>query len=132
VDMGAYEVQSPALLEYFEWLQSFGLSTQASDLFADHDGEGMNNWQEWRAGTVPTNAASALRMAGVTHGAVGLDVSWDSVADRSYQLERSEQLGATPAFQSIATNIPGAGGIQTYNDTAATNGGPYFYRVGVQ
>ena len=37
-----------------------------------------------------------------------------------------------PVFQPIATNLSGVAGTKTYNDTGATNGGPYFYRVGVQ
>ena len=58
VDMGAYECQSPALLDYYLWLQSYGLPTTASAIYADSDGDGVNNWQEWLAGTSPTNAAS--------------------------------------------------------------------------
>ena len=57
VDLGAYECQSPALLALFAWFQSYGLSTHASSTEADADQDGMNNRQEWVAGTVPTNAS---------------------------------------------------------------------------
>ncbi len=110
VDMGAYEFQSPSSALSYAWAQQYGLPTDGSADFADTDNEGMDNWQEWRSGTVPTNAASALRIATVTNAPVGLNVSWDSVSSRSYWLERGGDLGTAPTFQTIATNIPGVTG----------------------
>ena len=132
VDIGAYEFQSPASVLSYAWAQQNGLPTDGSADFTDADGEGANNWQEWRADTSPTNAASALLMGTATNGASGLVVSWASTNTRSYWLERASDLGAVPVFQTIATNLPGVAGTKTFNDTSATNGGPYFYRVGVQ
>ena len=132
VDMGAYECQSPALLDFYLWLESYGQPTQAGNEYVDFDGDHMNNWQEWRTDTIPTNAVSVLRMVTATNGPSGLEVSWQSVSTRNYWLERATNLSDTPPFQSVATNIAGASGMTTYPDTSATNGGPYFYRVGVQ
>ena len=92
----------------------------------------MNNWKEWRADTIPTNALSVLRMVNATNAGPGLNVTWQSVSTRSYWLERATNFGDVPPFQPIATNIAGASGTKTYTDASATNGGPYFYRVGVQ
>ena len=92
----------------------------------------MNNYGEWRSDTIPTNALSVLRMVSAANNASCADVTWQSVPTRSYWLERTTSLGVATAFQTVATNIVGAAGTKTYTDTTATNGGPYFYRVGVE
>ena len=132
VDMGAYEFQSPSSAISYAWLQQYGLPINGSTDYADPDGDGMNNWQEWRADTVPNNASSALRMLSSTGNASGVSVSWQSVSTRSYWVERATNLTMRPAFSTIATNIPGQAGTTTYADTNAVGSGPFFYRVGVQ
>lgn len=133
VDIGAYEYQAPASKLSYAWLQQYGLSTDGSADFVDTDGDGMNNYGEWRSDTVPTNALSALKMVGATMSPDGATVRWESVITRSYWLERATNLAISSPFQVIATNLWGDLGTTTYSDaTATTNGGPYFYRVGVQ
>ena len=92
----------------------------------------MNNYGEWRSDTIPTNAVSVLQMVSATNSLPGAMVTWQSVATRSYWLERATNLGVATAFQTVATNVVGLPGTKTFTDTSATNGGPYFYRVGVQ
>jgi hypothetical protein len=128
VDIGAYEFQSPTSLISYAWLQQFGFPTDGSGDFADPDGDGLNNWQEWRSGTDPTNALSALRMLTPIRGATNVILSWQSVAGVNYSLERATDLNASPAF-ILATNIPGRSGITTFTDTNAFHSGPFFYRV---
>ncbi len=131
VDMGAYEFQSPASTLSYAWLQQFNLPTDGSADFADADLDGHNNWQEWRADTVPTNALSRLAVHAPTNTPTGLTVTWQSVVSRRYSLERSTNLANVPAMLTLATNIPGQSGTTTFTDTTATNSGPYFYRIGV-
>lgn len=89
----------------------------------------MNNWQEWIAGTDPTNAASLLTMNSVSNSIAGATVTWQSVSGVTYFLQRAANL---PAFTSLQSNLVGQAGSTSYTDVTATNGGPYFYRVGVQ
>lgn len=132
VDLGAYEFQTPVSAISYAWLQQYGLPTDGTADFTDTDGEGLNNWQEWRAGTVPTNALSALRMLSPTGSASGITLSWESVNTRNYWLERASGLSMQPVFSIIAPNLAGQAGTTTYTDTNATVTGPFFYRVGVQ
>ncbi len=98
----------------------------------DADGDGMNNWQEWIAGSIPTNAASVLILNPPTNAVTGLQVSWPSVNTRMYYIQHSTNLLAAPAFTAIQSNLTGGTITTTFTDTSATNGGPYFYRIGVQ
>jgi hypothetical protein len=132
VDVGAYECQSPALLDYYIWLQGYDLSTSSPDLYADSDHDSMNNWQEWIAGTDPTSAASLLRMLSATGAVAGVAVAWSSVTNRTYSLERATNLGTSPAFSLLGSNIAGLAATTTFTDTNAVSALPRFYRVSVQ
>ena len=132
MDIGAYEYQTPTSVISYAWLQQYGLPTDGSADFIDSDGSGMNNWQDWIAGTNPTNALSVLKMLAPSNSITGIMVSWESVSNRTYYLQRSTNLLLLPEFSSIQSNIVGQSGITTFTDTNANGSGPYFYRVGVQ
>ena len=129
VDVGAYEYQSQSSFQV--WLYQHGLLTDGSADSADPDRDGLNNWQEWVAGTDPTNAVSVLRVAPLTGSVSGMVVSWLSATNHIYSVERSTNLGAHPPFQVLATGIPGQAGTTTFTDTNAPAPGPVFYRVSV-
>jgi hypothetical protein len=131
VDIGAYEFQPGVSGEFIGWLSQYGVPTDGSADYADTDGDLMNNWQEWVAGTVPTDAASALRLLAPTTGVSGTIVSWQRVTNRTYFLDRATNLGAAPPFSLVISNLAGQAGTTSFTDTNATGPGPIFYRVGV-
>jgi hypothetical protein len=132
VDIGAYEFQTPSSVISYAWLQRYGLLADGSADFADPDGDGMSNWQEWRCGTDPTNALSALRLLAPTITLTNIIITWQSAAGVNYFLERSTNLAPPVVFTPVATDIPGQSGTTTYQDTNAPGAGPFFYRVGVR
>lgn len=131
VDMGSFEFQTPASTISYAWLQQYQLPTDGSADAVDTDLDRLNNWQEWVAGTDPTNAASVLRMLSVTNTGSGVEVSWTGVFNRLYSLQRATNMNQTPVFSTVHTVVAGQDGVQTYQDAGATGPGPFFYRVNV-
>jgi hypothetical protein len=132
VDMGAYEFQTPASVLSYAWAQQYGLPTDGSADYLDPDGDRLNNWQECQAGTIPTNVLSVLRLSNLARNGSVWVVTWQSVTNRTYFVERSTNLNAQSDFSTLQSNIAGQAGTTDYTDTNAIGAGPFFYRVGVQ
>jgi hypothetical protein len=131
VDMGAYELQPGVSGSFIGWLALYGLPTDGSADYADSDADGMNNWQEWRCGTVPISALSVLRMLSPARSGANVNISWQSVPGISYFLQRSTQLGSPASFAPLATNLSTSTGITVYADTNAASAPRLYYRIGV-
>ena len=131
VDVGAYEFQSPASRISYIWLQQYGLPTDGSADYADPDADRMNNWQEWVAGTEPTNAASVLRLQAPVFNPPGLLLRWSSDASRTYFVQCATNLASPLSFTLLRGDIPGLSGTTTYADTNVfSSKAATFYRVG--
>lgn len=129
VDIGAYEYQIAASILPIYWAQQYGLSRDGT---IDSDGDGMNNFQEFIAGTNPTNAASVLKMLSVSNSLSGTTVKWQCGSFVNQYLQRSTNLAGQPVFSSIRSNLSTFGTTLSFKDTNAVGAGPFFYRVGVQ
>jgi hypothetical protein len=133
VDIGAYEFQRPGVGEFIAWLEQHNLPTDGSADFLDSDADGLNNWQEWLAGTEPTISSSVLKLMNPTVDiSAGITLTWQSVSNRIYFLQRGADLLAQPPFSTIQSNIIGQAGTTSYTDTNGVGTGPFFYRIGVQ
>lgn len=128
VDIGAYEFNPGASGEFIGWLQHYGLPTEGSADFSDFDKDGLNNWEEWRCQTIPTNAMSALRLVGVKPTGTNVTITWQSVAGLHYSLERATDV---TRFLPVATGIMGQVDTTAYVDTNSTPSAIRFYRVAV-
>jgi hypothetical protein len=124
---------------YEAWRQtqfdSTSLTNSAiSGATADPDYDGLNNEQEFWAGTIPTNAASCLVMIAPTNNPVvaggGFVVSWQSVTDHWYTVQSATSL-LTGFNLNLRTNIPATPPVNVHTDSVG-GAGQKFYRVGVE
>ncbi|MBE0545916.1 MAG: hypothetical protein IH623_31695 [Verrucomicrobia bacterium] len=94
----------------------------------DCDGDGFTNLQEYIAGTDPTQANSALRLADITVNGNGATVTFTGIAGRQYGLDRQSPLGAG-VWVRVATGMPEADGQVTLADPNPPPSGNAFYRL---
>ena len=83
----------------YAWLAGYGLTNYDADAVADQDGDGLKTWQEYIAGTDPTNAASCLKVAQTNRNTV----TWSAVPDRVYSVYWSTNL--VHGFTNLASGI---------------------------
>ena len=93
---------APAPVPY-EWLASYGLTNSGAtfDQAAadDQDSDGLTAWQEYIAGTDPTNTTSCFKATQNAPNKIG----WSPVAGRVYSVYWSTNL--MNGFQPLETNI---------------------------
>lgn len=64
------------------------------DAALDVDGDGVSNLNEYRSGTDPRNAASALRLSGITNQPDGLHIKFMAVTGRTYLVQYCDDIAA--------------------------------------
>ncbi|MCX6884019.1 MAG: immunoglobulin domain-containing protein, partial [Verrucomicrobia bacterium] len=87
------------------WELANGTNPNLPDANEDPDHDGHSNWQEYLAGTSPTNAASALRLEAFPQ-AGGIALRFNAISNRPYSLFSTDSLGV-PAWIN-QTNIAAA------------------------
>lgn len=135
VSVLAYDADSDGLEDAWERAHWGGLNVATAS--SDADGDGFSDLSEFRAGTNPTNAASLLIIDGLVPFAVegqGVSITWRSVPDRFYRLDRSTNLLLEGSgFMPVTSGVPGqaGAGATTLTDPAPPPP-PVFYRIHVE
>ncbi len=131
VDIGAYEYQGTGSVISYAWLQQYGLPTDGSADLTDLDLDGADNYQEWTADTVPTNAASFLNLT-MNSSNPPVAVAFASSAARLYTLLSCTNLTPSAVWTPVPEQIdvPGNGEVLTLTDTNTLP--TVFYRVSVR
>lgn len=97
------------------------------DPSADPDGDGLNNGDEYKAGTNPNDFQSQFKFVRVTPQPQGVLVEWSSVANRVYSVLRSSD--PQTGYQVLAAERPATPPVNSHLDTTAVPPGSYFYRL---
>ncbi len=119
----------------FQWWQLtfFGCTNcPSAAAAADPDGDGLNNTNEFLAGTDPTDSASAFRVISIVAQGADIRVTWQTAGGRTNAVQ-AVTGEYTTNFADISGPIivAGSGDIITnhVDSGAATSGAPRFYRV---
>jgi hypothetical protein len=76
------------------WETAYGFATnQLADAALDSDGDSMTNWQEYVAGTDPTDALSYLKIDSLT-AAGGAAIRFGVVSTKTYRVQFTDALGS--------------------------------------
>jgi hypothetical protein len=120
-----------ALDPFHSWLASYGLPSDGSADYLDSDGDGMNNWQEYLAGTNPTNGGSVFKItSSQMTPATQFVLRWSSVSNRLYDISRATNP-ATFVPVPGGTNLTATAPQNSWTDSVSRASPPALYRVRV-
>jgi hypothetical protein len=72
---------------------------------------------------------SQLVISGVTRDASGVNITWNSAADKTYSVLFASALGTATTWTPLATGLASGGVTTSYLDTGTHTGNQGFYRV---
>jgi hypothetical protein len=94
---------------------------------SDMDGDNLSNKQEYIAGTNPTNATSCFKVTDLMPNGQGIELAWDTVSNRVYQVYWLENLNTTNGVLLTNLYYP----TDLFIDTGYSNSTSGFYRLTV-
>ena len=86
------DTDGDGLPDDWETAHGFGINNTA-DAALDPDGDGMANWQEYVAGTDPTNSLSYLKIDSLT-AASGAAITFGGISNKTYTVQFTDALGS--------------------------------------
>jgi len=108
------------------WMHEYGFSADSNSAQFDSDNDGHANWEEYFAGTDPTNRHSVFSIQTTQLTPTGNIIQWNAAPNRKYDLFSSTNL--TSDFTLIHTDITGGSITAAVPETAQ----PQFYRIEVR
>jgi len=111
------------------WLAQYRLTNFNSDVLTDLDLDGVKTWEEYIAGTDPTNRNSVLLVDCNVLPNGRRTLSWFGVQGRIYALEHLVSL-YTNNWEAASFESPGADTVISITDAQLAP--EYFYRVRVR
>lgn len=110
--------------DYWEELHFQNITNAVAS--ADSDNDGQSNLAEYTAGFNPTDPNDLFTVT-LQNTAAGIEISWTSLVDRSYQIEWSTNL-ITQGYQTLTSNLryPQAAYVHNLVNSNAV------YRIGVK
>jgi hypothetical protein len=108
-----------------------------TDPAADPDHDGLNNWQEYVAGTNPTNAVSTFVLeiaadTAATDTLTNMVLSWPTVSGKTYRVYRSAGLETGAVFDPVAGPLAETGAPISVTNSLSFTGSRFFYRLSVE
>jgi dienelactone hydrolase len=112
-----------------EWMRSYGLpETNAATRF-DTDGDGTFNWEEFGAGTNPTDADSVFRSTQPAISGDQITIHWNAVSGKTYLLQHKADL-TDLSWTTQPTKLLGVEPLSSVTiDMSGTKG---FYQIAVE
>ena len=114
------------------WLDRFGLANYENDDLLDQDEDGLFTWQEYIAGTDPTNRASVFAVLDIGTMSGSNCVTFYGTTNGvtlPFSIYRSTNLLDSPAWQLYSTQPRDPSGTNVWWDTdPPVEGTPVFYR----
>jgi hypothetical protein len=95
------------------WEQAYFHSLFPANGTTDRDGDGVNDWQEYVAGTDPTNRLDAFRICGCRSVPDGVAVDWNSASGRTYTLYSSTAMTGLDTQGFLFDRVTGNGTLMS-------------------
>jgi len=112
--------------------ESFHFGQAGASPLEDVDGDGVNNLNEFRAGTAPRDARSRLEVVEATRLTTGFQLRWSSQPGKRYRVRRADTLLTSPsAYPIVEDGIAATPPLNLFLDASAAGSARRFYLIEV-